>query len=70
MIELMLLLRAILPAVFGPDTICIGLSRVGAEDQVVAVAPMAALGEYEEMGPPLHSLIICGESELPSLRRS
>eukprot|EP00658_Telonema_sp_P-2_P043217 TRINITY_DN3115_c0_g1_i4.p2 TRINITY_DN3115_c0_g1~~TRINITY_DN3115_c0_g1_i4.p2 ORF type:complete len:331 (+),score=94.10 TRINITY_DN3115_c0_g1_i4:93-1085(+) len=44
--------------VIDEHTICVGLARVGALDQVIAAGPMAALRSHD-MGAPLHSLIIC-----------
>lgn len=46
--------------VYGEDTFCVGLARVGGSDQVVASGSMRRLSEYE-FGGPLHSLVIPGE---------
>lgn len=45
-------------AAYSRDTMCIGLGRVGAADQVIAAGPMGALMSYD-MGLPLHSMVIC-----------
>ncbi|KAG7265180.1 hypothetical protein CRUP_030294 [Coryphaenoides rupestris] len=41
------------------DTVCVGLARVGAEDQVVRTDTLRQLGSCD-LGPPLHSLIVTG----------
>lgn len=41
------------------DTICVGLSRVGAEDQKILAGPLKEMASAE-LGSPLHSLIISG----------
>ncbi|MGH0167601.1 UNVERIFIED_CONTAM: hypothetical protein FKN15_053091 [Acipenser sinensis] len=41
------------------DTICVGLSRVGAEDQKILAGPLKEMASVE-LGSPLHSLIISG----------
>jgi len=46
--------------VYGEDTFCVGLARVGGSDQVVASGAMGSLRRYE-FGGPLHSLVIPGE---------
>ena len=40
---------------------CVGLSRVGSEDQKIVAASLLELSQYEDMGKPLHSLIIVGK---------
>lgn len=42
------------------DTVCVGLARVGAEDQVIRTATLRQLGSCD-LGPPLHSLIVTGQ---------
>ena len=52
------------------DTVCIGLARVGAEDQKVVVGTLQQLTSVD-LGGPLHSLIIPGDMhplELDMLR--
>lgn len=46
---------------FSSETLCVGLSRVGAENQKIVVATLLELSEFEDMGKPLHSLIIVGK---------
>ncbi|XP_048832749.1 diphthine methyl ester synthase [Brienomyrus brachyistius] len=41
------------------DTICVGLARVGAEDQAIAVGTLHQLASCD-LGGPLHSLIVTG----------
>lgn len=38
---------------------CVGLARVGAEDQVLRTATLRQLASCD-LGPPLHSLIVTG----------
>lgn len=45
---------------YSRDTMCIGVARLGADDQEIIAAPMADLLEVD-FGPPLHSLIIAGQ---------
>lgn len=45
---------------YDKDTMCVGLARVGAEDQVVASGSMKQLTDVD-FGKPLHSFIIAGE---------
>lgn len=47
--------------VFGPNTKCMGLARIGTETQLIVSGPLSAFATEIEMGEPLHSLIICGE---------
>lgn len=42
------------------DSICIGLARVGCDNQKIVVGKLYEMAEYD-MGDPLHSLIIAGE---------
>lgn len=41
------------------DSVCVGLARVGAEDQGIVVATLQQLATVD-MGGPLHSLVIPG----------
>ncbi len=45
---------------YSENTKCFGLARLGYSNQRVHAGPM---GEFlhEEMGPPLHSFVICAE---------
>ncbi len=45
--------------VVGPDTVCVGLARVGAEDQIVVSGTMSEL-LHIDFGKPLHSLVVSG----------
>nr|KAG5700786.1 hypothetical protein BaRGS_034989 [Batillaria attramentaria] len=42
-----------------PDSVCVGLARVGGEDQSIVAATLRQLATVD-MGGPLHSLIIPG----------
>ncbi|XP_070563370.1 diphthine methyl ester synthase-like [Ptychodera flava] len=44
---------------FTEDTICVGVARVGADDQKLAVGTLKELASVD-MGAPLHSLVIAG----------
>ncbi len=44
---------------YTPDTMCVGLARVGSEDQTIVAGPMSSLADID-FGPPLHSLVIAG----------
>ena len=46
--------------VISPDTICIGLARVGKADQKIFAAPMHELANTD-FGAPLHSLVVPGD---------
>ena len=43
------------------DSRCIGLARVGSDTQCIAQGTLATLDQWE-MGGPLHSLVIIGQS--------
>ncbi len=43
----------------GPDKLAVGIARLGAPDQQIVAAPMAALLDVD-FGAPLHSLVIPG----------
>ncbi|CAL1295782.1 unnamed protein product [Larinioides sclopetarius] len=42
------------------DTICVGLRKVGSDDQKIIAAPLRRMATVD-LGAPLHSLIICGD---------
>ena len=42
---------------------CVGLARVGAEDQRIIAGTMQQLA-HTEFGPPLHSLILAGDTHI------
>lgn len=44
---------------YSEDSICVGLSRVGSEDQKIVVASLQKMSLID-LGQPLQSLIICG----------
>ena len=46
-------------SVLSRETMCIALSRVGSEDQRIVAGTMKQLATCD-VGPPLHSLIVCG----------
>lgn len=48
------------PLVYDPDTVCIGIARVGQEDELVATGALRVLASAD-FGPPLHSLVMPGE---------
>lgn len=41
------------------NTLCVGLARVGKDDQTIRVDTLANMTQFD-LGPPLHSLIIVG----------
>ena len=45
---------------FDENVKCFGLARVGSTKQGIASGPLSKFLELD-MGPPLHSFIICGE---------
>lgn len=47
--------------VYGPNTIAIGLARVGSDNQKIVAGTMEELSNSEDLGEPLHSLIIPGK---------
>lgn len=46
---------------FCENTLCVGMARLGAEDQKIVAAPMKDL-MHIDFGGPLHSLVIVGET--------
>lgn len=42
------------------DTICVGLRKIGSDDQKIIAAPLRRMATID-LGSPLHSLIICGD---------
>jgi hypothetical protein len=51
---------------YSKDTLCVGLARLGADDQQMVAGPMEELREVD-FGAPLHSFIIAG---MRGVRRS
>ncbi|KAL8030702.1 hypothetical protein ABFX02_14G302600 [Erythranthe guttata] len=47
--------------VYGEDSTCVGLARIGGEDQVIVAGSMKQLLTVD-FGPPLHCLVIVGET--------
>ena len=41
------------------DTVCVGVARVGADDQRITAGTLRQLCDVD-LGPPLHSLVIAG----------
>ncbi|KAK4387462.1 putative diphthine methyl ester synthase [Sesamum angolense] len=48
-------------SVYNEDTTCVGLARVGCEDQVIIAGSMKQLLTLD-FGPPLHCLVIVGDT--------
>ena len=46
---------------YSEDTMCVGVARLGADSQRIAAGTMRQLLE-QDFGPPLHSLVIVGET--------
>jgi len=42
------------------STMCVGLGRVGCDDQMIKAAPLNKMVDCD-MGKPLHSMIVCGK---------
>ncbi len=55
-------------AAYSPETLCVGVARIGQEDQRIVCATLAQMaappGEPHgiDLGLPLHSLVIVGET--------
>ncbi|KAL9599403.1 MAG: hypothetical protein Q9219_003840 [cf. Caloplaca sp. 3 TL-2023] len=45
---------------YGPDSLAVGIARLGASDQRMAVGTLKQLTEVD-LGPPLHSLVLLGK---------
>ncbi len=48
---------------YGPDTLCVGVARLGADSQSIVAGTMEELQNYD-FGPPLHSLVIAGNTHV------
>ena len=48
---------------YGPDTLCVGVARLGADSQTIVAGTMEEL-RHINFGPPLHSLIIAGNTHV------
>lgn len=55
----MRLLGLCVAAAITEDTVCVGLARVGADDQAVRAGSLREMAECD-LGAPLHSMIITG----------
>lgn len=51
-------------ACYGPETLAVGVARLGADDQTIACGTLAELAEHD-CGPPLHSLVLVGDRVHP-----
>lgn len=50
---------------YARDTLCVAIARLGRDDQQIVCATLAELadeGSGIDMGPPLHSLVIVGQT--------
>jgi diphthine synthase len=45
--------------VYGPDSLAVGVARIGADDQKLVAGTLRQLCETD-LGPPLHSLVLLG----------
>eukprot|EP00004_Rigifila_ramosa_P025366 TRINITY_DN7579_c0_g1_i1.p1 TRINITY_DN7579_c0_g1~~TRINITY_DN7579_c0_g1_i1.p1 ORF type:complete len:270 (-),score=68.78 TRINITY_DN7579_c0_g1_i1:2-811(-) len=45
---------------YGPDTMAVGLARIGTDTQLIVSGTLSQLKDVD-FGPPLHSLVIAGE---------
>lgn len=48
--------------VFTDATTCVGVARMGGDDQRIAAGSPAEVAAVD-FGPPLHSFVICGEMD-------
>ncbi len=46
---------------YSGETLCVGVARLGSEEQQIIAGPMARL-QQADFGPPLHSLVIAGDT--------
>lgn len=46
---------------YNGETKCFGLARIATQTQLVISGSLKEFAEVIEMGPPLHSLVLCGE---------
>lgn len=46
---------------YSTDTKCVGLARLGADDQKIAAGSMKDLRDID-FGPPLHCLVVVGDA--------
>ena len=48
---------------YGPGTLCVGVARLGADSQSIVAGTMDELRDHD-FGPPLHSLVIAGDTHV------
>lgn len=46
---------------YGADTLAVGVARLGSDRQVIVAGPLGALADVD-FGPPLHSLVLAGDT--------
>jgi len=46
---------------YNQDTLCFGLARIGGKDQKIVAGKMKDFLDKIDMGPPLHSFVICAD---------
>ena len=46
---------------YGPDTLCVGVARLGSDSQRIVAGTMQQLLDVD-FGAPLHSLVIAGDT--------
>jgi len=49
--------------VYNEDTLCVGLARLGTSSQKIVAGSMKELLDID-FGPPLHSLVIVGDTHI------
>ena len=47
---------------YSSETMCVGMARVGWDNQKIVYCSLQELAEFDGMGDPLHSLIIPGQT--------
>jgi diphthine synthase len=48
---------------YGPSTLCVGVARLGSDSQSIVAGTMEELTNVN-FGPPLHSLVIAGDTHV------
>jgi diphthine synthase len=48
---------------YGPGTLCVGVARLGSDTQSIVAGTMEEL-RHVDFGPPLHSLVIAGDTHV------
>ena len=52
-------------AVYGPETLCVAVCRLGRTDQRIVAATLAEMAagcDGLDLGPPLHTLVLVGDT--------